>query len=210
MRNEDGMMASVKEPRRIRRINMVSVLSAVYSRPHISRAEIARATDLAQSTVSQIVRLFIDEGLVVEDAIGKPSGGRRQVGLQIAREARWLLCCSVNKSQTALAMMDLGGDIRSPRSIETWLGAPTETWAWLVGQIGGYLFETGIPRADILGAAFSLQALVSEQEGTILSPISFHWETKVNLHAYLEDALGIPVLIEGDKNAAAFGELRYG
>src|SRR4026209_1441954 len=67
----------------IRDINRQIVLSCVREREPISRAEIARETELQRSTVSAIVEDLKTEGLVEEVGEGESAGGRRPTMLRI-------------------------------------------------------------------------------------------------------------------------------
>src|SRR6266853_1121226 len=61
----------------IRDINRQIVLNYVREREPISRAEIARESELQRSTVSAIVDALQSEGLVEEVGEGESTGGRR-------------------------------------------------------------------------------------------------------------------------------------
>ena len=62
----------------LRELNRLRVLEAVRERRAVSRAEIARRTGLARSTVSSLVSELQRDGLVVESEDGAASshGGR--------------------------------------------------------------------------------------------------------------------------------------
>ena len=67
----------------IRDINRQIVLNYVREREPISRAEIARETDLQRSTISAIVEALTAEGLVEEVGEGESTGGRRPTLLRL-------------------------------------------------------------------------------------------------------------------------------
>src|SRR5207244_11070811 len=72
----------------IRDINRQIVLNYVREREPISRAEIARETELQRSTVSAIVDCLIGEGLVEEIGAGESTGGRRPTLLRLRTAGR--------------------------------------------------------------------------------------------------------------------------
>src|SRR2546421_8037023 len=66
----------------MRELNRSLVLDLIKQRSPISRATIAKATDLAKPTVSAIVDDLVQEGLVREIGMGQPTvGGGRPPGL---------------------------------------------------------------------------------------------------------------------------------
>src|SRR3954468_20634159 len=77
----------------LRELNRLRVLEAVRERGAVSRAEIARRTGLARSTVSSLVTELQRDGLVgeSEDATPTSSGGRPAVLLTLDPGAGVLL-----------------------------------------------------------------------------------------------------------------------
>ena len=83
MRRLDLKKAQTAGLATIRDINRQIVLNYVREREPISRAEIARETELQRSTVSAIVDCLIGEGLVEEIGAGESTGGRRPTLLRL-------------------------------------------------------------------------------------------------------------------------------
>src|SRR5688500_20403525 len=86
MRRLDLRKAQAARLNTIRDINRRIVLNYVREREPISRAEIARETDLQRSTISAIVEDLTREGLIEEVGEGESTGGRRPTLLKL-REA---------------------------------------------------------------------------------------------------------------------------
>ena len=77
----------------IRDINRQIVLNYVREREPISRAEIARETELQRSTISAIVESLKIEGLVEEVGEGESTGGRRPTMLKLRTKEAMLSDC---------------------------------------------------------------------------------------------------------------------
>jgi len=75
----------------IRDINRQIVLNYIREREPISRAEIARETDLQRSTISAIVEALVTEGMVEEVGEGESTGGRRPTLLRLRTKEATLL-----------------------------------------------------------------------------------------------------------------------
>src|SRR5687767_7773903 len=67
------------------------VLKTVYQRHEISRADIARVTNLTRATVSEIVSDLAHEGLVEETGFAPSAGGKPPILLHVRDDARHLL-----------------------------------------------------------------------------------------------------------------------
>src|SRR5919112_488690 len=83
MRRIDLTKAQAARSSTIRDINRQFVLNYIRDREPISRAEIARSTELQRSTVSTIVEELKDEGLIEEIGAGASTGGRRPTLLRL-------------------------------------------------------------------------------------------------------------------------------
>src|SRR5438445_6426028 len=93
----------------IRDINRQIVLNYVREREPISRAEIARETELQRSTVSSIVDALQTEGLVEEIGEGESTGGRRPTMLRLRTAGAIAIGVAITPSRTTVATSDLAG-----------------------------------------------------------------------------------------------------
>src|SRR5271155_5124395 len=99
--------ASNKMPRQINR-NLI--FNLVRARQPISRADLARVSQLQRSTVSLIVEELLDERWIVEGSMGQLPRGRRATLLHL-NDDRGVIALDIHPSQTTLAVADLGGRI---------------------------------------------------------------------------------------------------
>src|SRR6201986_5558875 len=83
MRRIDLTKAQAARSSTIRDINRQFVLNYIRDREPISRAQIARNTELQRSTVSTIVEELKAEGLIEEIGAGASKGGRRPTMLRL-------------------------------------------------------------------------------------------------------------------------------
>ncbi|RMG08234.1 MAG: MarR family transcriptional regulator, partial [Acidobacteria bacterium] len=95
----------------IRNINKLVVLNYIREFEPTSRAEIARHTALQRSTVSSLVTSLIEEGLVKEVGIGKSSGGRKPMLLELSRDEEAAIGVDITPSMTTIATANLAGEI---------------------------------------------------------------------------------------------------
>ena len=67
------------------------VLRTIFANTSISRAEVARVTNLTRTTVSDMVNGLLNEGLVEEVGRGESIGGKTPILLSIAPDSRYLI-----------------------------------------------------------------------------------------------------------------------
>ena len=75
-------------PRRARVRNTQIILKTIYGKGPISRAEIARLTNLTPPTVSDVVASLIESGLVDEVGFAPSTSGRRGILLKVVDDSR--------------------------------------------------------------------------------------------------------------------------
>ena len=80
------------------------MLKTIYSNDPISRAEVARVTNLTPPTVSDVVANLISSGFVEEVGLAPSSSGRRAILLRFVDDSRQL---DVNRIQVFWSRCDL-------------------------------------------------------------------------------------------------------
>ena len=67
------------------------ILNLLWEQREISRAELARHTNLSRSTVSAIINDLLATGLVEETRAGMSSGGRRPIILEFQDQSSFII-----------------------------------------------------------------------------------------------------------------------
>lgn len=96
----------------MRRRNAVRVLELIRQNGELSRAEIARLTDLSKATVSSIATELLESDLVSETGVLSTQKGRKPTGLVFNPAARFSCGLSIDdQSKTSLAVVNMDGSI---------------------------------------------------------------------------------------------------
>ena len=111
MRRLDLRKAQAARLNTIRDINRQIVLNYVREREPISRADIARETNLQRSTISSIVEDLTTEGLVEEVGEGESTGGRRPTMLRLRTKEAIAIGVAITPTRTTVATSDLAGRV---------------------------------------------------------------------------------------------------
>jgi len=187
----------------IRDINRQIVLNYVREREPISRAEIARETDLQRSTISAIVEDLKTEGLVEEVGEGESTGGRRPTMLKLRAAGPIALGVSITPTYTTIATSDLAGRVIDQEEFPT---DAQKTLSQLIDVVRAF---TQRYKGSIEGVGVSLPGLVDPSTGTALYIPYFLWRD-LPISEMISDAVGLPVVIDNDANAIALAELWFG
>jgi len=188
----------------IRDINRQIVLNYVREREPISRAEIARETELQRSTVSAIVDALQNEGLVEEVGEGESTGGRRPTMLRLRTAGAIAIGVAVTPSRTTVATSDLAGRVLCQREFVT---DPDSQRT--LGRIIEIVNELNRQERSIESVGVSLPGLIDPETGTAIYIPYFKWRD-LPVAEMISSSTNLPVLIDNDANAVALAELWFG
>jgi predicted NBD/HSP70 family sugar kinase len=187
------------------------VLEMIWRRREITRAEIARTTGLARSTVSEIVNTLLQTGLVREWGDGPSQGGRRPILLRFEDSARTILGVDMGASHVAVMLTDLRGRILGwvERSFPV-RRDPDGTCALIAELCGGLLDARPGSREILLGLGVAVPAPVDQDTPEELSPVVLpEWRGHRGL-AVVAREFGVPLAVDNDANLGALAELWWG
>jgi len=182
------------------------VLRTLFSHEAISRAEIARITNLTRTTVSDVVSGLLNEGLVDEVGRGESIGGKTPILLSIVPDSRYVLALNLAQDKFIGAIVNLRGEIKEMVEVQV-NDNNGEKALELVYQILDQLIRKKIK--PIVGIGVGTPGLVNTREGVIVNAVNLAWKD-LPLRALLEKKYKLPVSILNDSQATAIGEYVYG
>jgi predicted NBD/HSP70 family sugar kinase len=188
-----------------RRANERLVLRTIYERASISRADVARATGLTRTTVSDVVDGLIADALVEESGTGPSTGGKAPILLAVPDGARHLIGVDVDRDRLRGVVVDLRGRIvrRRTRSLKGRDGeAALRDLEALVG-----LLVRGAKR-PLLGVGVGTAGLVDVRSGIVRWAVGLDWRD-LPLKDRLDERIGLPVRVMNDSKAAAVAEWTF-
>jgi N-acetylglucosamine repressor len=182
------------------------VLRTIFGSESISRAEVARVTNLTRTTVSDVVNSLLVEGLVEEVGHGESIGGKSPILLSIVADSRYLIGLNLGQDKFIGAVVNLRGEIKEV------VEAPVhddngENALQLVYQILDQLTRKKLK--PIVGIGVGTPGLVNTRDGVVVNAVNLEWQD-LPLGQLLEKKYKLPVLILNDSQAAAIGEFVYG
>jgi predicted NBD/HSP70 family sugar kinase len=189
----------------IRDINRQIVLNYVREREPISRAEIARETELQRSTISAIVDGLTVEGLIEEIGEGESTGGRRPTLLRLRTAGAMAIGVAIMPTLTVVATSDLAGRVLEQKEFLT-DPDPDKTLNEVI-KIVQEFSSTNHGSLEAIGV--SLPGLVDPSTGSAIYIPYFKWRDQP-VAQRISAATGLPVTIDNDANALALAELWFG
>ncbi|MGN7175120.1 ROK family transcriptional regulator [Cytobacillus sp. SAFR-174] len=189
--------------------NKSRVLQTIIDQSPISRADIAQYLGLTKGTVSSLVNELIEEKICSETGPGKSSGGRRPVMLLFNEKAGYAIGIDLGVNYILGVMTDLSGNIVSEHLKHMNSMRYDETILVIKEIIQSLLESTPESPYGVIGIGIGVPGIVSKEGSNILLAPNLGW-SDINLKAEIETEFHLPVIIDNEANAGAYGEKRFG
>lgn len=174
----------------------------------LSRADIAQVTGLNKATVSSLVNELLEEDLIYESGPGESSGGRRPVILHFKKAAGYSIGIDIGVNYILSVLTDLKGTIIIEKN-QTIHDSTFSVVKDLVKTIiRTLLHEMPQSRYGIVGIGIGVAGMVDKDGSVLLAP-NLGWK-HVALKPEIEAEFKLPVIIENEANAGAYGEKQFG
>ena len=181
------------------------VLQTIFDGGPISRADLARATDLGKATISDITGVLLGEGLVVEVGRGTSTGGKPPTLIELDPDGRFAVAVDLSRRPFDAALLNLRGRIVAKRRGKAVRPMGREAVHEVHQLISDLVAATG---AAPLGIGVAVPGAVSA-DGAVVESVQIGW-ADLSLRDELEDVYGIPSYVASDTEAAAVAEFGRG
>jgi glucokinase-like ROK family protein len=176
----------------------------------ISRARIAKLTGLNKSTVSNIVNVLIDDGLVSENEQDSSRIGRPSINLGLRPDGGAVIGLEIGVDFINIVLTNFAAETLWETVVET---SPTQSQTSIINQaeklIDQALSLTEERHLRPLGVGIGLPGLVNLLRGELIVAPNMNWRN-VPLRLMLNQRFRLPIYIENEANLAALGEYYFG
>ncbi|HEY4269866.1 MAG TPA: ROK family transcriptional regulator [Galbitalea sp.] len=208
------------------RVNQTAILELLRNTGALSRQQIGGATGLSPATVNRLTAALIGEG-VVEPAGQVPStGGRPSILLRYSGGSRLVAAMQLHADRASGVLVDFDGKIvfrrdtvfastslvadrTADRSAELAARDQEQQLSRILDLFDVLLATASSMGAPCLAVGVAVPGVVQFPEGSVGRMPEFGWND-VPLGRLFRERTGIPVVVENDANALAFGELHRG
>jgi predicted NBD/HSP70 family sugar kinase len=204
-----GGILMLAGPELIRAINKQRVLRLIRAAGPLSRADAAEQTGLTRPTISAVVAELLDEGWVVEVGTGESSGGRPPILLRFNPKARFVIGAELSAGHVRAVLADLSGQVAGRIKYRVESTDPLVELSRVEAAIRQLL--DGVPggSASVTGIGLGITGLVDAAAG--IWRYSPHFAVQdLPVAELLKERVGLPVVVENDARAMAWGERSFG
>ncbi|WP_226670880.1 ROK family protein [Metabacillus litoralis] len=192
----------------VKKNNKALVLQLIIEKEPISRADIAQVSGLNKATVSSLVNELLEEELIFESGPGESSGGRRPVILHFNKACGYSVGIDIGVNYVLCVLTDLKGNIIIEKN-QVVKETPYPAIITIVqNMISSLINEMPSSKYGIVGIGIGVPGIVNKEGAVLLAP-NLGWKN-ILLKNDLEDLFQVPVIIENEANAGAFGEQQFG
>ncbi|HLR09092.1 MAG TPA: ROK family transcriptional regulator [Bacillota bacterium] len=191
-------------------VNKSLVLNKIRTSEPISRAQIAKETNLTPPTVSNIVKELIHEGMVRESTLGESQGGRKPTLLLINHDAFYIAGVDAGPYTIDCILADLSGKMIARTTSEPMAADVTreQFLSLLKKGIRSVLQSVSDPR-KVVGIGVAMHGVVDVEGGMSLVAPNLNLQA-IPIKDELEAEFGVVVKVENDARAMALGEAWFG
>lgn len=198
---------------RLHSINTSRILRTIWLNPGVSRIKVAEMLDLDRSTVTKIMQVILDKGLVVTAGKNREQSGvgRRQINLRINEKIGVVVGMEIQKVRYVVVITTVSGDV-----IHSFSGVTDEvaTKDNLADRILSFLARArqfiDANGHSLLGVGIGLPGIIDPYTGVIIRSNQFGiLDEPFDLKSRLVERSDEQFFIENDANCCCWGELAF-
>jgi len=176
----------------------------------LSRADLARATGLARSTISQRIGALLALGLVIEDSDARSTGGRPATRVRLNPSGGVVLAADLGANHDRLTVSDLAGQVLAEHTAQRSIAqGPELILGWVRDNFLAQLAQLGVGVGQVVGVGIGVPGPVEFAAGRAVKPPIMPGWHGVSIAEHFADAFpGVEILVDNDVNIMAVGEHR--
>ncbi|XAS67403.1 ROK family transcriptional regulator [Micrococcaceae bacterium Sec5.7] len=181
-----------------------NILSLIAGGRVTSRADLARALNLAPSTITIKVAELLEAGLISESGSGSATGGRRPTLLHLVPDAGYILAADLGAHHAWVGRLNISGYLTCSKLETINIADGPDVVLGHVAAMMRALTDDNDP--PLRGVGMSLPGPVDVARGTLDSPSRMRGWHNFNVQRWLAEEFGTIAVVDNDANMMALGE----
>lgn len=205
----NGVLPQPGSQSALRQQNQQRIVRALINGGPQTQAELARQTGLSTATVSNIVKVMADGGMVTTSPT--TSSGRRALSVILNDNGSIAAGIDIGRRHVRVILAGLDYKVVREESISLPLGHSAELGLEAAAGLLERLREqAGVPRSAILGAGIGIPGPIDRRSGTVVQGAILPEWVGINMLETFGTRLGMPVFIDNDANLGALAQVTWG
>ncbi|MER6512029.1 ROK family transcriptional regulator [Nonomuraea sp. NPDC001636] len=181
-------------------------LSLLASGAATSRADLVETLQVAPSTVSSVVRRLLEEGAILEEGVGRSTGGRRPRILRLRDVPGAFAVSELGAQHARVGLCAPDGRLLAVREIATDIAEGPGQVFDAIWRAYEQLSTAKAPGQTLLGIGLALPGPVEHPHGRLIGPARMPGWNGFDAQTHLRERFGVPAVVDNDAKAAAIGE----
>lgn len=170
--------------------------------------DLSKELDISVPKVTSLVVELMGEGLIQDCGKIESTGGRKPNLYGIVADSAFFIGVDVKQSHINIGLSDLQKKlVKVSEKLDYKLDNTSESLELLCDYIEDFIKGLDVPKARVLGIGINLSGRINYTTGHSYS--FFHFDENP-LAGIIENRVGIPVFLENDSRAMAYGEFCAG
>jgi len=192
----------------LRELNQQRIADTLLASGPSTQAELARQTGLSTATISNIVRIMSNAGIVETEPT--TSSGRRALLVRLSNRGAVAVGIDFGRRHLRIAITTLGYDVVAEENIELAMGHRAEEGIETASSLlAKMLADNDIAHSSVLGIGVGIPGPIDRRAGRVVQGAILPEWVGIEL-ADLEVGLRFPVVFDNDANLGALAEVTWG
>ncbi len=193
-------------PAAMRTANQQRVLATLEPGTPMTQAGLARATGLAPSTISNIVRDLLADDML--STVGRQGHGQL---LQLTRRAGVAVGIDVGHRHITAASVTRVGEVIAERRVDIGVNVSVVDATRIIAEVfADVVRDTGEEPNQLIGVGLGVPTPVDRAKRQVAAPSILPGWVGVDMADIISDRLGVAITVDNDANLGALSELTWG
>ena len=193
----------------LREQNQRRIIGTLMTSGPQTQAELSRQTGLSTATVSNIVRVMADSGVV--RTAPTTSSGRRALSVMLTDNGQVAVGIDIGRRHLRVTLATADYRVLQEESVTLPLGhSAAQGLNAAVDLVDSLLHRSGVGRRAVLGAGIGIPGPIDRRTGTVAQGAILPEWVGINIREMFGESLQVPVFIDNDANLGALAQVTWG
>lgn len=185
-----------------------SIVKCLLLTGDVTIAELSTELQVSVPTITKAINELVQEGLVTDVGKASNNGGRRPSLYSIKSESAYFLGVEMSRSSLSMGLQDLKGEfVNIEIGASFVLENTNESLQEFCSLINAFIADCRVDKAKIVGVCINLSGRINSKEGF---SYNYFYNENTPLSDIISAQIDLPVQLENDSRAMAFGEYTQG
>jgi len=174
----------------------------------VTIAELSAELQVSVPTITKAINELLQEGLITDIGKASNNGGRRPSLYSIQSDSAYFLGVEMSRSSLSMGLQDLKGEFINLEIGSSFVLENTnESLQEFCILINNFINDCQVDKSKIVGVCINLSGRINSKEGF---SYNYFFNENTPLSDIISKQLDLPVHLENDSRAMAFGEYMQG